>query len=158
MIVPPIKMKRRGNETRDVVGPILQWLAARGFAVLTDKQVNGMTGFRYAAWAMECMGVDRGVVWRQNTGCAPMIGKGGKVRPVKFGQAGMADIIGVLRGTSGVASGRWLCIECKRPGVKLEAGSQQEAFRDVMLAYGAVYVLATTAEDVAQGLKKAGVI
>jgi len=150
----PIKMQRRASEGAEVVKPILQWLAAKGFVVLDDRKQVGLCGFRFASWVIHnpSCAPPSGVVWRQNTGCAPMVGKGGKVRPIKFGQPGMADIVGVLNG------GRWLAIECKRPGGKLEKDSQQEAFRTVMLAMGGVYILATTIDDVAEGLKEQGVL
>jgi len=143
--------RKPANETSQVVRPILAWLAAQGFIVLEQgkKKDAALTGFRKAAWMIANCSDVRGVVWRANTGVAMLRGAGGSMRPVSFGQPGTADIIGIMRG------GKWIAVEAKRPGSrgKLEKGSQQEAFRDVMQAMGCLYILATSIDDVAAGLE-----
>lgn len=54
----------------------------------------------------------RGVVaWRQNQGAMKQAGRNGRERFIRFaGIRGISDIIGVL------PDGRFLAIECKRPG------------------------------------------
>jgi hypothetical protein len=57
----------------------------------------------------------RGVqAWRNNSRVFFVPGKGGKSRPMRAGFGnGSADIVGLLPG-----SGRFLAVECKRPGEK----------------------------------------
>jgi hypothetical protein len=80
----------------------------------------------------------RGVfAWRNNSG-AFVIGKGRARRFVRAGAVGAPDIIGVLPG------GRFLAVECKRPGRRPTPA--QDAFLDRLRQAGA---LALVIDDVA---------
>lgn len=85
-------------------------------------------------------------VWRNNSGVAMMKGRGGRMRTVKFGVTGQADLSGILAG------GRRLEIE-----VKTEKGRQsreQIAFGRMITTMGGLYILARSVEDVINSLPK----
>lgn len=82
--------------------------------------------------------------WRQNVGGAKVIGRGGKPRVMRFGFAGIADIIGCYKG-------RFLAIECKIK--KNKQSDQQIAFQENLEAAGGIYILAYTLGDVIRGLE-----
>ena len=124
-----------GNETSDVVGPVLQALAILGFYVVKSKK----DGYQAAAVAMRQSNWS-GVVWRQNTGRAMLTGRGGEERPVAFGIPGQSDIAGIMRG------GRTLAIECKKPGGKVSP--DQAAYLEIVRTLGGVGLLSHGAEDI----------
>ena len=77
--------------------------------------------------------------WRNNTGAARVIGKGGKTRPMRFGYVGSADILGVLPG------GRFLAVECKKgKGKQTEA---QADFERRITEAGGVYWLVRSMDE-----------
>lgn len=81
-------------------------------------------------------------VWRNNSGA--LYDRTGKL--VKFGLAGSADIIGIVK-----PHGRFLAIE-----VKAEKGRQSESqrnFQRMVEGMGGVYVLARSVEDVLKALE-----
>lgn len=81
--------------------------------------------------------------WRNNTGVARLIGRGGKPRPVRFGAVGSPDIIGVLRGVP-------LGVECKSAN-----GTQSDAQREFeagFVAAGGVYLLVRSAAELSEKL------
>jgi hypothetical protein len=90
-------------------------------------------------------------LWRQNTGVGFFPdGRTGKMRKVRFGQPGQADLIGLVR-----PSGRWLEIE-----VKSETGRQtddQKTRQRIVERMGGIYILARSVEDVWAGLAEHGV-
>jgi hypothetical protein len=98
--------------------------------------------------------------WRNNTGVASLPGRGGKFRPVKFGEPGAPDIIGILHGDNG----RFLGVECKRPlGPKGGTGGseqtpEQAAFETSIADARGVYILARSGEDLENQLRAKGLI
>ncbi len=75
-------------------------------------------------------------VWRNNSGALP----DARGRAIRFGLAGSADILGLLR-----PSGRFLAIE-----VKAQNGRQSEAqrnFQRMITESGGVYILARSVQD-----------
>lgn len=87
-----------------------------------------------------------GMFWRQNTGGAPLPGRGGAKQIVRFGTKGICDILGVLNG------GRALAIEVKRPGAK--PNTHQQRFIDSFNATGGYAFIATSVQDVVDQLNK----
>jgi hypothetical protein len=84
--------------------------------------------------------------WRNNTGVT-RIGK----RFVRFGYPGSSDWLGICR------DGRFLAVECKRPGGgRLTA--KQRNFLDCVSRYGGVALVVTGVDDLLKKLKEAGVI
>lgn len=80
-------------------------------------------------------------IWRNNTGSI----KTPDGRFVTFGLKGSADILGIMRG------GRFLAIE-----VKTATGRQsehQKNFQNMIEAFGGVYILARSVEDVKRRLE-----
>jgi hypothetical protein len=69
--------------------------------------------------------------------------------PVKFGIPGMADLCGVI-----APEGRLLCIEVKAAKGKQRAA--QESFERIVRAFGGVYVLARSVDDVDAALAGLG--
>jgi hypothetical protein len=92
----------------------------------------------------------RGIlVWRNNTGMLPGFGKGGKTRPIKVGLGkGSADVIGLL------SSGRFLAIECKRPGERPTA--EQTAWLNAVNDRGAFACWVDRIETLQQALDLLG--
>lgn len=88
-----------------------------------------------------------GLVWRNNTGGATYKGKH-KDYHVKFGVAGMPDIIGLTN------AGRFIGCEVKVPGKDL--AELQAWMRDNLLAMGAVVFKATSYDECLDALKKNG--
>lgn len=84
--------------------------------------------------------------WRNNTGVARLIGKGGKPRPVRFGVPGAPDIMAIRRG-------EFWGIECKRPlGPKGGAGGSvlsddQAAFGNDIITSGGHYIVVRSASE-----------
>lgn len=82
-------------------------------------------------------------VWRSNTGSA-MFGK----RFVRFGQPGVADVIGVLPG------GRFLAVETKREGGK--PSDAQVLFANEVAARHGFWICAHSVEELIEELRKVG--
>lgn len=84
--------------------------------------------------------------WRNNTGVARLIGKGGKPRPVRFGVPGAPDIMAIRRG-------EFWGIECKRPlGPKGGANGsvlsdEQATFGKDIINSGGHYIVVRSAEE-----------
>lgn len=77
--------------------------------------------------------------WRQNVGRLPVKDRSGE-RLVRFASVnGISDIIGVLPG------GRFLAIECKRPGNR--PTEDQQAFLDAVNRRGGLTVVIYDADD-----------
>lgn len=81
--------------------------------------------------------------WRNNTGCA-WVGD----RPLRYGLPGSADILGLL------PNGRFLAVECK--SAKGKQSSLQKTFEENITRNNGVYVLAYSAEDLEEALKREG--
>jgi hypothetical protein len=86
----------------------------------------------------------RVLAWRQNTGAAKLVGKGGRVRPVRFSQPGAADIQGVI--TRGPNRGRFIALEVKRPGGV--ADPHQLAWGAAIEKAGGIYEVVRSVEQV----------
>lgn len=86
--------------------------------------------------------LERRVAWaaRMNSGAAKVPAAGGKERFLRFGFKGCPDVLGQL------TDGRFLAIECKRPGGRRRP--EQVAFVDLARAHGAVALFAESVEDV----------
>ena len=82
-------------------------------------------------------------LWRANTGMFT-VGESGSERRVRAGFAGQSDILGML------TDGRFLAVECKRPGGQLTAG--QHAFLSRVIRHGGVGFMAQGVDDVMRGL------
>ncbi len=93
--------------------------------------------------------VSKSFVWRQNTGAAnySYIDPYGKVkkRHVKFGFAGISDIIGCYKG-------RFLAIEVKVG--KNKQTLSQKLFAESVILSGGIFILAYSLDDVINGLEK----
>ena len=87
------------------------------------------------------------VVWRQNTGALVIKGKS-KDRFVRFGEKGISDILGILRG------GRMLAIEVKTPARRKQVSIWQKDFIDRINNAGGLAFVATSIEEVEQQLNK----
>ncbi len=79
--------------------------------------------------------------WRNNTGAAMLPGKGGKLRPVRFGKKGSADILGIAPG------GRFCAIECKQPGENLRP--DQAVFMELIRSAGGIAIVAHDTDELA---------
>jgi len=80
------------------------------------------------------------LVWRQNTGAVRVRGTTtAKGRFIRFGVPGQSDLLGIGPG------GRFLAIEVKRPGEKLNPN--QESYRDMVRSRGGVYIVAHSWEE-----------
>ena len=74
------------------------------------------------------------MLWRQNVGWGKGFGKGGKERPVQYGQNGCPDLIGLAR-----PEGRMVGIEFKSKVGKQSL--EQTFFEEMFKACGGVYVV-----------------
>lgn len=93
----------------------------------------------------------RGVhAWRNNSGAATLFGRGGDKQLVRFGLPGSSDILGILPPV-----GRFLAVECKRPGGKLTA--TQRAFLDGVQEAGGVGLLIDDVKELDRELDLLGV-
>jgi hypothetical protein len=90
---------------------------------------------------LEFLGCVPGRFTRMNSRVVMLPGKGGKERPVRFGEKGMADIIGVLK-----PSGRYVAIEVKRPGE--QPTPEQEAFLREVADCNGIAIVARSVQDV----------
>jgi hypothetical protein len=91
---------------------------------------------------LEFLGCVPGRFTRMNSRVVMMPGRGGRQRPVRFGEKGMADIIGVLK-----PSGRYVAIEVKRPGQ--HPTPEQEAFLREVGECNGIAIVARSVQDVA---------
>jgi len=94
------------------------------------------------------------VAWRVLLATEPRSDLGvhnGKKRFMRFSSmAGISDILGILP-----PSGRFLAIECKRPGNKPTA--EQDAFLDIVRQCGGIAVCVRSIDELEQALTDAGV-
>lgn len=100
------------------------------------------------------------VAWRVNSGAARMVGKGGKVRPIRFvGISGHSDIQALLT-TERVKNGKCVregisvFVECKREGEK--QNDDQIEFERIVTGAGAVYWVVHSAQELIEKLREAG--
>lgn len=84
-------------------------------------------------------------LWRQSVGTA-LLGTGPARRMVSFGLPGMADLSGILR------CGRRVEVEVKAPEGRVAPAQQRWA--DMVQAYGGVYTVARSTDDVDRMLRK----
>lgn len=83
--------------------------------------------------------------WRQNQGAATTRNSKGEERTIRFTSInGVSDIIGVLR------DGRFLAVECKRPGNG--PTEEQKAFLDAVRRRGGVALIVYDVDDLAETL------
>jgi len=113
----PILARGRARTETEIVRAILEYLRARG------------------CWAE-----------RRNSRVLMLPGKGGRIRPVRFGGVkGASDIIAIGAG------GRFMAIEVKRPGGRPTL--EQAAYLSEIRRHGGVGIVATSAQDVATMLE-----
>ena len=93
---------------------------------------------------LEYLTVTNIFAWRQNCG-AFIQEENGTKRFIRCGIPGCSDIIGCL------PDGRFLAVECKRPGGKLTMA--QKAFLAEIAKNGGVAIVASSVEDVERILK-----
>ena len=81
-------------------------------------------------------------IWhrRMNSGAAMLPGKGGKLRPVRFGAAGMPDIL--VRGANGTVV--WIEVKSTRG----RQSPAQRQWQEDAERFGDIYILARSVEDV----------
>jgi hypothetical protein len=91
---------------------------------------------------LEYLNLRRDVVaWRMNVGAIKI-----DRRFIQFGFAGLSDIIGIFKG-------RFLAIEVKRPGAKMN--DDQIIFQQRVEHFGGIHILAYSIDDVIAGLDNA---
>ena len=83
---------------------------------------------------------------RRNSRVLLLPGKGGRLRPVRFGVKGGSDIIAIG------LQGRFMAIEVKRPG--REATMDQDVYLREIRMHGGLGFLATCVQDVADALER----
>lgn len=85
--------------------------------------------------------------WRNQSGMMRGVHKD---RPwvVRMGKVGVSDIVGFDR-----ATGRIVCVECKRPGKPLSR--HQEAFGDLVRSSGGLFIRAECVQDVVDAFARA---
>jgi hypothetical protein len=83
--------------------------------------------------------------WRNNTGMAQ---EGSRF--IRYGKVGSSDFLGIC------PDGRFLAVECKRPGGKLTR--EQSDFIDMINAQNGVAIVVNSIESLATQLKGAGII
>lgn len=96
-------------------------------------------------------------VWRNNSRVVTMPGRGGKPRPVRFGETGSPDIFAFRIGPiiGGVPSMVGVAVECKS-----ERGKQSEmqrAWQGEWERHGGIYLLVRSTWDLEDGLRKKGI-
>lgn len=85
----------------------------------------------------------RAMVWRQNTGRAQFYDpKTKRIRYVAFGRKGQADLTGLLK------DGRRLELEVKTQNIPITQA--QKAFGEDIRAFGGIYAVVRSLEDVQQ--------
>jgi hypothetical protein len=91
----------------------------------------------------------RVVIWRNNSGALPAIGRGGRSYPLRYGLGvGGADLVGLLK-----PSGRFFAIE-----VKTAIGKQsdhQKAWERAVVEAGGFYRIVRSAEEALEALDAA---
>jgi hypothetical protein len=94
----------------------------------------------------------RCVVWRNNSGALPAIGRGGRSYPLRYGLGvGGADLVGLLK-----PSGRFFAIE-----VKTAIGKQsdhQAAWERAVVEAGGFYRIVRSAEEALEALDAASAV
>jgi len=116
--VGPALTRAKARTETEIVRAILEYLRARG------------------CWAE-----------RRNSRVLMLPGKGGRLRPVRFGGVkGASDIIAIG------PQGRFIAIEVKRPGE--HATPEQAAYLAEIRRHGGVGLVATSAQDVAYELER----
>ena len=106
---------------------------------------------------IDLIAVCGGFAWRQNTGAGRMASG----RFMRFGEPGVADVIGVLRRTKRsplepADLGVFIAVECKGPNTR-QSPAQRAWQREIEQRDG-VYVLARTLKDLEDRLKELGVM
>lgn len=85
--------------------------------------------------------------WRENVGAMELPNKNGTTRMVKFGKAGISDIIGLSK------KGRFIAVEVKRPETMKRVTPAQDSFLQMIRDYGGIGIVASSVEDVQKQLK-----
>lgn len=83
---------------------------------------------------LDYLAIRRIFAWRNNSGGTFLPGAGGRRQFVRFGAKGSSDVFAILPG------GRFLAIECKRPGGKLTL-AQEEWLESVRRSGGLAWVI-----------------
>jgi hypothetical protein len=88
-------------------------------------------------------------VWRENVGTAERKNKDGSKRMVRFGKAGISDIIGIRK-----HDGKFIALEVKRPSRRNYVTPQQESFLAMIADFNGIGGVVTGIDDVEKLLKK----
>jgi len=99
---------------------------------LTEKQIQSQI--------LEYLNLSGHYCWRNNTGQMTAIDKYGKQRRWRAGIKGSSDIIGISK------DGKFIAIECKRPGKKVT--QDQQWFLDEISKRGGIGIVATSYEQI----------
>jgi len=92
----------------------------------------------------------RCVIWRNQTGALPAVGRGGRTYPVRFGLGvGGADLVGLMR-----PSGRFLALEVK--SARGQQTPEQRAWARAVQEAGGFYAVVRSAEEALEALEAAG--
>jgi len=86
--------------------------------------------------------------WRNNTGAVKI---GNEKRFVRYGKVGSSDILGILPG------GRFLAVECKRPGGRRVSGVQKEFLSEIE-QNGGLAVVVHSGEELLKKLRENGIV
>ena len=91
----------------------------------------------------------RVVLWRNQTGALPAVGRGGRTYPVRFGLGvGGADLVGLLKG-----SGRFFALECKT--LRGKQTPEQRAWAQAVEGAGGFYRVVRSQEEALEALDAA---
>ena len=91
----------------------------------------------------------RVVLWRNQTGALPAVGRGGRTYPVRFGLGvGGADLVGLLKG-----SGRFFALECKT--LRGKQTPEQRAWAQAVESAGGFYRVVRSPEEALEALDAA---
>jgi hypothetical protein len=98
---------------------------------------------------MQLLGICGILHWRNNTG-AVVVGEGRRRRLFRAGLVGSSDVLGVLPG------GRFLALECKRPGGRVRP--TQRAFLDAVSAAGGLALVVSDIRQLEEALYEEGIL
>lgn len=91
----------------------------------------------------------RVILWRNNTGALPAVGRGGRTYPMRYGLGvGGADLVGILKPT-----GRFFALECKTQRGKQT--HEQLAWQRAVECAGGFYRVVRSQEEALEALDAA---
>jgi len=112
---------------------------------LTKKRKNARPEAKALKSCLQWLKTHHIPAWRSNTGAYEVKDDLGNSRFIAYGAVGSPDIHGIIPG-----SGKYLGIEVKASGKKLKP--EQQAWRDMVVIAGGVYILAYSTDDLQEKL------